>query len=355
MPGDSAWIAHVKSVRAAQNLSYKEALKVASATYVRPEKSTKASKKEAKTAPKPPRITSADTHRCAHLLAHPPKKGQSSTMQAYKEECIELLDRMCLDAATKDGLLDYDTRCAKRGSKLKVVDVHGGKVCCGEVSKETMQQKSERLLRIAVKIAEVTTTPKEAQKVVEMAEGIDMSKSTWQNVLRNLFGYVYSRISSVRRPVTLIVMTAAIVLVGYGITSTIVADLTNSVGVWEVGKSMANLSGRAATHAAKTELTKAETEQYSTLINAAVPVVKGAIGALVGGAAIGTLPVSTGVMAGGAALGAMSDAQTVANVSSTVAAAAAPAAEVAGQAAKTTLRVVGEQFLHFLIYSASVE
>ena len=206
-----------------------------------------------------------------------------------------------LDVATKDGLLDYDARCAKRGAKLKVVDVHGGKVCCGEVSKETMQQRSERLLRIAVKIAEVTMTPKEVQKVVEMADSIDTSKSTWWDVLRNLFGYVYSLLSfGIRRPVTLMVMTAAIVLVGYGITSTIVADLTNGVGE-EVGKSMSGLSGRAAAYAAKTELTKAETEQYSMLIQAAKQVVGAAIGVAITGASGEVLPVSAG-LTGGAAL-----------------------------------------------------
>jgi hypothetical protein len=261
---------------------------------------------------------------------------------------------MCLDAAAaKSGPLDYDARCAKRGAKLGVVDVHGGRVCCGEVSGETMRQKSERLLRIAVKIAEVTTTPKEVRKVVEMAESIDASESTGRGVLRKLFAYVNSLLSfGIRRPVTLMIMTSAIILCGYGITSAIVENVTNSVGTWEVGKGMTGLSGRAAVHATGTEFTNAQTEQYSLLIGAAVPVFKAAIGLTVGGAAVGTLPMSAGVMAGSAALGAMSDAQAVANVSSTVVAAAAP---MAGQAAKTTFQV-GVQFLrllHFLEYGVA--
>lgn len=304
------------------------------------------------------RITAADTHR--HLLAHPPKKGQSSTMQAYKKECMDLLDRMCIDAAAKDGVLDYDARCAQRhGSKFKVVDVHAGKVCCGEVSKETMKQKSERILRIAVKIAEVTTTKKDVQKVVELTESIDPSKTTWRGVLRKLFGYVYSLLSfGIRRPVTLMLMTSAIVLVGYGITSTMVADLTNSVGAWEVGKSMSGLTGRAAAHAASTELTNAQTRQYGMLIKAAVPVFQGALGVAISGAAVGTFPVSVGVMAGGTAVGAMMDAQTfekAANATASVASATIPAMQTTGQASKTVLRVVGEQFINFLIYSASLE
>lgn len=344
----------MKSVQAKQNLSYKEALKAASATYV---KSTPL-KKPSKPQPKPERraITSSDTQRCANLLAHPPKRGQQSTMQAYKTECLDLLERMCLDVTSREGLLDFDARCAKRGSGLKVVDVHSGNVCCGTVTRETSQQKGERLLRIAVKIAEATTTPHEVQTVVEMAEGIDASKSTWRSVLRQLLRYVYSVFSfGIRRPVTLMVMATAIMLVGYGITSSIVADLTNSVGDWERGKRMSGLSGRAAVHATETELTRAKTKQYITLIEAAVPVVKGAIGAAVGGAAMGALPVTAGVMAGGAALGAMSDAHTLAQASSTVTATVSPAAQLAGHATKTTLRVVGEHFLSFLIHSAMSE
>ena len=364
--GNSAWIDHVRSVQLAQTLTWAEALRAASATYEKKKSKDTIIKKPARrrgaearksAAPRPgSRITSADTHRCVHLLTHPPKKGQSSTMQAYKKECVELLDRMCLDAATRDGLLDYDTRCAKRGAKLKVLDVYAGRVCCGEISKETMQQKSERLLRIAVKIVEVTMTPTEVQKVTALVEGIDnKSAPTWRSILRKLFSYVYSLLSfGIRRPVTLMIVTTAILLVGHGITSTIVADLTNSVGVWEVGKRMSGLAGRAAMLAAATELTRAQTRKYMMLIGAAVPVVKGAIGGLIGASALGALPMSIGGIAATVAVGAMIDAQTVGNVTSTVAAAAAPTAHVAGQAVTTTLRIVGEHLCKFVWYSASI-
>ena len=307
----SAWIAHVKAVQAAQGLTYKDALKAASATYTK---------------------KSLDPQRCVQLLSHPKKTA------TYRKQCAELLDRMCVDAAARDGLLDFDARCAKRGAHLKVVDVHDGKVCCGAVKRETSQQRAERLLRIAVKIAEVTTTKKEIAQVAKLADEVDGGR---KSVLRKLFGYVHSVLSfGIRRPVTLMIMTTAIVLVGYGITSSIVADLTNSVGAWEVGERVAGASGSAASYVARTELTKAQTEQYGMLIGAATPVVRGALGATAAGAAVGAVPVSAGVVAGGAAVAAMSDARTVARVSN---------------AAASTLSVVGEAFLNFVVYSASIE
>lgn len=269
-------------------------------------------------------------------------------MQAYKQECVELLDRMCVESATKDGLLDYDGRCARGGDKLKVVDVYKGNVCCGEISKETVQQKSERLLRIAIKIAEVTVTTKEVRGVVEMAKNVKSSK-TWRSVLRKLFGYVHSLLSfGIRRPVTLMIMTASILLVGYGITSTIVANLTNSAGAWKIGEGMYNVGGKAAEHATKTELTRVEMAQKKMMIEAAIPIVKGALGFVISGAAVGALPATSGVMAVGAAVGAMSDAQTVADASNA-------ALAVVSQGTKAILREVGEQFVRFLLYSVSIE
>ena len=142
----------------------------------------------AKRHPVSPRPTRTDAPTCWRTR----RKGSVVDDAAYKRSA-ELLDRMCLDAATKDGLLDYDARCAKRGAKLKVVDVHGGKVCRGEVSKETMQQKSERLLRIAVKIAEVTTTPRRCRRSSRWPRASTPPRA--RGVLRKLFGYVYSLLS----------------------------------------------------------------------------------------------------------------------------------------------------------------
>lgn len=248
-------------------------------------------------------------------------------------------------------LLRYDAKCAAKGSAHKAVGVHNGKVCCGEVPEETTTQRIRRVLILAVKIVQSTTTKRQREEVLGKVrearelEDTRFSGSTARSVLHSLYAYTNSLLSfGVRRPVTLMLFVTATVLVSYGLTSEIIANLTNRVGTWEVGKSMAGLSGQAAAHATRTELTRAQTQQYTMLIDAATPVVRGALGLAIGGAAAGALPASAGIMAAAAAAGALTDAQTAANTAS-----------AAADATSSTLSAVGSAFLSFVLYSASIE
>lgn len=295
-----------------------------------------------------PALSAADTARCVHLLNNPLPKGHSSSMERYRAECGELLDRMCLDGMNIQALLEHDASCAAKHASYKVVDidVRNGiaRVCCGAAGDETETQRAQRLLRVATKIAEATTTRRERQHVLAAVGGVN-EKSSWRSVLNSVYTYVSSVLSfGIRRPVTLMIMVAAIVLVSYGITSDIVANLTNRVGTWEIGKRMADVSGEAAMHATKTELTKAQTTQARLLIGAALPVVKGALSGVVAASAVGTLPASVGKIAVSTALGAVASEEAIS-------AAASGASSVIG----STLRVAGEALVRFLIYSASLE
>ena len=270
-------------------------------------------------------------------------------MQLYAKECASLLDRMCVAPAARDGLLGYDEACASvaGGKGHAVVDVYNGKACCGEVKGETLKRQSERLLRVAIRIAEATASDKEVRRAVELSARVrdEEGVSALRTATQSLFGYVHSLFSAgMRRPMTLMIMTCAVVLVGMGITSSIISNLTNSVGVWEVGVGMSGLTGRAAEYATKAELTRQEAIKYGALIDSASQVVQAALRGTVALALVGTISPSAGAVAAATAYASLPDMQSASSAVGKVASAVAPAA-----------RLAGEAFLRFLVYSASYE
>ena len=350
-----------QSNRPASAKPYRTPLPKAPRTHSKPEIASSASSSKTKPStssavPTPSaRMTAADARRCVHLLTHPPKAGKQSgspTMQKYARECASLLDRMCAAPAAGDGLLGYDGKCESGGGEgHAVVDVYNGKACCGEVAKgETLKRKAERLLRVAIRIAETTASEEEVRRAVELSSRLraqeeEGAQSSLRTATRSLFGYVHSLFSAgMRRPMTLMIMTCAVVLVGMGITSSIVANLTNSVGAWEVGVGMSGLTGRAAEYAAKTELTRQERIKQGALIDAALQVVRGALGGTVAGALVGWASPAAGAVAAASAAASVVDLQSASSLAGKAAFVMAPAA-----------RLAGEALLRFLVYSASYE